>query len=520
MRTVMGATPDATATSSPPPHVVFLETAGQGHINPTIPLVDALHEMGCKITYFAESGGGLPDDDMARADSALGWAIEEAGATLRSYRVDERLRDEEPRLAGGTNSMWLKFPALLEDLRSLEPTPSVVVYDPFVAAFPAVARLLGLPYASLVPHSGPGSMAPAETPEALERCSGAREWLEETYGIDILELGLPSASWYSPLLNLVLTSEAIFAPLTTDAQRRYWRPESFHCVGTLNDLRRDLRPAQPDFPLDMLRSIREPSSSESSSTDKRRRKRLVLLSLGSVVAGHFLDVPLGRVAPSHIKANDDGSRAVLLKGDPRGGKTLREMTGRDFIHFVFRCAVEAMGGREDVTVLLVCGPKGPEEILRGLTLDEGGEEEGGGVNLESILPPNFLPFSKVPQLDVLPLCDAFITHGGMGSVMESILHRVPMVVIPCFGDQIWNAERVSQAKLGADFRFPTRTLTAQSLRDAVLEVSNPDHESNAYRRSVEAAARRMEETGGAERAAKLVLGIAALGEETEAAGSS
>ena len=31
----------------------------------------------------------------------------------------------------------------------------------------------------------------------------------------------------------------------------------------------------------------------------------------------------------------------------------------------------------------------------------------------------------VPQLELLPLCDAFITHGGMGSVME-VRHR-PLV---------------------------------------------------------------------------------------------
>ena len=47
---------------------------------------------------------------------------------------------------------------------------------------------------------------------------------------------------------------------------------------------------------------------------------------------------------------------------------------------------------------------------------------------------------------MLPLCDAFVTHGGMGSVMEALLHRVPLAVIPVFGDQIWNADRAGAAR--------------------------------------------------------------------------
>ena len=70
------------------------------------------------------------------------------------------------------------------------------------------------------------------------------------------------------------------------------------------------------------------------------------------------------------------------------------------------------------------------------------------------LPPNFMACGVVPQLDVLPLCDAFLTHGGMGSVMEALLHRVPLAVIPVFGDQIWNADRAGAAGLGRDSALP------------------------------------------------------------------
>ena len=120
------------------------------------------------------------------------------------------------------------------------------------------------------------------------------------------------------------------------------------------------------------------------------------------------------------------------------------------------------------------------------------------------LPPNFLACGVVPQLDVLPLCDAFVTHGGMGSVMEALLHRVPLAVIPVFGDQIWNADRAGAAGLGVSFRYPLRTLTADALAEATAALCDAG-EGNPYRRAVDEAAGAMEREGGAARAAELVL---------------
>ena len=46
-----------------------------------------------------------------------------------------------------------------------------------------------------------------------------------------------------------------------------------------------------------------------------------------------------------------------------------------------------------------------------------------------------MPFDWVPQLEVLPLSDALVTPGGMGSVMESVAFGVPMVVVPVFASE-------------------------------------------------------------------------------------
>ena len=494
------AAPDAAA----PPHVVFLQNFGQGHVLPTVPLVAALRAKGCAVTYFAESDGPH-GDDLVNEHTMLGKAVVAAGATLRAYAdFDPDLDpDLEPRLDGFLNKRWRKLPGLLADLRALEPPPAVVVYDPFVGMFPAAATVLGLPHVSLVPHSGPGSMASVETPKKLEQAAGVRDWLNETHGVDLLDLGLPAISWcgesrppflpfpriapssppplplrYSRYLNLVCTTNEFFAPMCTEAQRRLWTADHFRCVGTLNEAARSCRPADAKhadggFALDEVRAARDAG------------KRVVLLSLGSVVTGYFFDAPLGRAIPSHIAANTGGD-------DERAdGKSLAEMTGKDFVHFVFRRAFAAFGGRDDVFVVLACGKGGAEKVF-------------GGLDVE--LPPNFMACGVVPQLDVLPLCDAFVTHGGMGSVMEALLHRVPLAVIPVFGDQIWNADRAGAAGLGVSFRYPLRTLTADALAEATAALCDAG-EGNPYRRAVDEAADAMEREGGAARAAELVLDL-------------
>ncbi|MDP1843258.1 MAG: hypothetical protein Q8K64_07530 [Sediminibacterium sp.] len=46
------------------------------------------------------------------------------------------------------------------------------------------------------------------------------------------------------------------------------------------------------------------------------------------------------------------------------------------------------------------------------------------------IPENVLMFDRVPQLRMLQLADLFITHGGLGSIKESIMAGVPMLAYP------------------------------------------------------------------------------------------
>ena len=63
---------------------------------------------------------------------------------------------------------------------------------------------------------------------------------------------------------------------------------------------------------------------------------------------------------------------------------------------------------------------------------------------------------------------AFISHGGVNSIHQSIYHAVPMVGIPVFGDQKDNFIRLN-AK-GMAVLVDIRSLEERTIYEAVVEV--------------------------------------------------
>lgn len=77
-------------------------------------------------------------------------------------------------------------------------------------------------------------------------------------------------------------------------------------------------------------------------------------------------------------------------------------------------------------------------------------------------PPHVLVRPYLPQLAVLRRASLFLTHAGSNSVYESLLHGVPMLMLPQGGDQPIMAEQV--AALGAGRWLRETDLDAAALR--------------------------------------------------------
>jgi MGT family glycosyltransferase len=126
---------------------------------------------------------------------------------------------------------------------------------------------------------------------------------------------------------------------------------------------------------------------------------------------------------------------------------------------------------------------------------------GRRVAIEALGPPpaNMLVFPHVPQLEVLQRASAFVAHGGMNSVGESLFYGVPMVVIPQMSEQFTVGRRVEE--LGAGVFLAKDAVTPQTLRASVERLCADD----TFRQRARAIGASFEATGGAPRAADVVL---------------
>ncbi|NDJ62371.1 MAG: glycosyl transferase [Chloroflexi bacterium] len=134
---------------------------------------------------------------------------------------------------------------------------------------------------------------------------------------------------------------------------------------------------------------------------------------------------------------------------------------------------------------------------------------GGQTDLSTVpgAPPNFIVRQTVPQLDLLPQVDVFITHGGMNSVHEALYHAVPLVAVPQQIEQAMVARRVADTGAGVAIGFapPLGKVTAAQLRQAVDQVlADPAYKQRAARLGASFKA-----AGGYQRAADEILAFAA-----------
>lgn len=117
------------------------------------------------------------------------------------------------------------------------------------------------------------------------------------------------------------------------------------------------------------------------------------------------------------------------------------------------------------------------------------------------LPANAFVRPSVPQLAVLARAEAFITHGGMNSTTEGLVHGVPMVFAPQTADQPLVARRIAALGAGTVLRghCPKPAAIAQAVEDV--------RRSGARERAAELG-RSLLACGGTAAAAEAIMSLA------------
>ena len=78
--------------------------------------------------------------------------------------------------------------------------------------------------------------------------------------------------------------------------------------------------------------------------------------------------------------------------------------------------------------------------------------------------------SFIPQDEILPGCDLVISHGGSGTLIGSLAHGLPSLLIPLGADQPHNSRRC--VELGTAREFDPVAFTAQDAADAVMAMTD------------------------------------------------
>ncbi len=117
-------------------------------------------------------------------------------------------------------------------------------------------------------------------------------------------------------------------------------------------------------------------------------------------------------------------------------------------------------------------------------------------------PDGAIVVPEAPMLELMPHLDAVVTHGGLNTICETLVHGVPLVVAPIKSDQPINADQVAAA--GAGVRVSFHRASPDQLRAAISGVLDDP----AYRLAAERLRDDLRAAGGAPKAATRLADLA------------
>jgi UDP:flavonoid glycosyltransferase YjiC (YdhE family) len=128
-------------------------------------------------------------------------------------------------------------------------------------------------------------------------------------------------------------------------------------------------------------------------------------------------------------------------------------------------ALVALGGREDVTIIVTTGGQPAESI-------------------PVAIPSNARITSYLPYAQIMPEIDLLITNGGYGTVNMAIYHGIPIISAGLTEDKEEVSAHVQWSGAGIDLR--TNQATPEAIRHAVDEIfTQPDYRDRAQQLSLE-----------------------------------
>ena len=438
--------------------IAFFPVDGVGHINPMLALASTLMRQGHHCRFFLGSD---------KTESL----IDQLPFTKESYEFCEYFPEEERGMAMSKDSMKGVIPPYEEQdererrlpdilmfriikvldtypralARLQEYSPDVIIHDNCLAIPAYAAYLMNIPVVSLctlpsINHIGifMGRKTDEEMLVTLEDYRNstllkrARDEFLQKYAFDIFEDAALVQPYLKNGLNICTGIKDFELDIPQVIKDNYEGYDN-ECVyvGPMLLTEEEGRVSKiTDGPPPKHQWIDEPFPYDTLQKYKDQGKKIVYASFGTV-------------APSKFMWTWEGPPSKMFGA---------QSSGKEYCRTLWQRLFQVLGGKEDYIVVMASQSQDPD-ALQGFDI-----------------PTNFIIRRICPQLKVLEVADIFITHGGANSVMESISHNVPMLVLPFYADQFDNAKMVSQKGMGLHHHNALAECTSAVLEEDIARL--------------------------------------------------
>jgi len=452
-----------------------------GHVNPLLALCKKLRERGHEVQFFIVTD--LYEKELLQLGFETHLFGEERGVRHTPQSMFELIpmyqdQDETDRLIldhflwGYAKALdWL--PKLLDKLKDFQ--PDLIIFDAAWILGAYAAYLLDIPCVSLITLPGfnvypllMGRHTEEEKDSAIEEMKTSKflqkyyKQFEERYHFDAFDVFVPASYYLRNGLQICTAIKEFDLPMPRQFRKLYGGlDEDCVYVGPMLLTEKEGRLSSMDVgPKCEHQWIDEPFPHDQLKKYKEQGKKIIYVSFGTNAPGAFWNFYT-------TERKLIGARSI----------------GKDFCHALWKRIFEVLGANDKYAVVLASMSQDPD-ALKGFDI-----------------PTNFIIRRRCPQLEVLEVADAFITHGGANSVIESISAHVPMLVLPYFGDQFDNGAIVSREGVGLDHNNPVLTCTTEALKSNIERLLE-DHD--AFASNCKRLHKSLEEAGGLDKAGKCI----------------